>query len=197
MKGKGRLPLPFQGGGWEGDGLIFAIARANSMKRGNHKQNKHRSSGFTLVEVIMTVAIIGLLTMITLPLAELSVQHSKEQDLRLALREIRTGVDAYKQAVEDGRVKLSAEKSGYPASLQILVDGEPDAKNTAVQSRIYFLRRIPRDPMDNDPNKTNEETWGKRSYQSSADDPQEGNDVYDIYSMSTGTGMNGVPYAKW
>ena len=154
-------------------------------------------SGFTLIEVIMTVAIVGLLAMLTLPLAEMSVQHSKEQDLRLALREIREGVDAYKQAVEDGRVKLSAEKTGYPASLQVLVDGAPDAKNPTSQNKIYFLRRIPRDPMSTDPNKSNDETWGKRSYQSSADDPQEGDDVFDVYSLSPGTGFNGVPYKNW
>lgn len=156
-----------------------------------------RAKGFTLIEVIMTVAIIGLLATITLPLAELSVQHSKEQDLHLALREIREGIDAYKQAAEDKRIELSAEKSGYPESLQVLVDGVSDAKNPGTQNKIYFLRRIPRDPMEADPNKSNEETWGHRSYQSSADDPQEGNDVFDVYSLSAGTGLNGIPYAKW
>lgn len=153
--------------------------------------------GFTLVELIMTVAIIGLLSMVTLPLAELSVQHSKEQELRLALREIRSAIDAYKQGVDDGHIIRSAEKSGYPESLQILVDGIPDAKNPSSQNNIYFLRRIPRDPMEIDANKSNEDTWGKRNYQSSADDPQEGDDVYDVYSLSTSTGLNGVPYKNW
>ena len=153
--------------------------------------------GFTLIEVIMTVAIIGLLATVTLPLAELSVQRSKEQDLRLALREIRAGLDAYKQAVDDGRVKLSVEKSGYPTSLQTLVDGAPDAKNPGSQNMIYFLRRIPRDPMASDPDKSNEDTWGHRSYQSSADDPQAGDDVFDVYSLSPNTGLNGIPYKDW
>jgi len=166
--------------------------------RGRQKKlRKLQARGFTLIEVIMTVAIIGLLSTITLPLAELSVQHSKEQDLHLALREIREGVDAYKQAVEDGRIKLSAEKTGYPETLQLLVEGVPDEKNPGTQNKIYFLRRIPRDPMDTDPNKSNEETWGHRSYQSSADDPQEGDNVFDVYSLSQGTGLNGIPYAKW
>jgi general secretion pathway protein G len=161
------------------------------------KSGKLHLKGFTLIEVIMTVAIIGVLATITLPLAELSLQHGKEQDLRLALREIREGLDAYKQAVDDKRIELSAEKTGYPESLQILVDGVPDAKNPGTQNRIYFLRRIPRDPMDNDPGKSNEATWGKRSYQSSAEDPQEGDNIFDVYSLSQGTGLNGIPYAKW
>lgn len=153
--------------------------------------------GFTLVELIMTVAIIGLLAMVTLPLAELSVQHSKEQELRLALREIRVAIDAYKQAVDDGHIIRSAEKSVYPESLKVLVEGVSDVKDPTNKNKLYFLRRIPRDPMASDSNNSNEESWGKRSYQSSADDPQEGDDVYDVYSLSTSTGMNGVPYKNW
>lgn len=159
--------------------------------------SRRYDSGFTLLEVIMTVAIIGILATATLPLAELSVKHNKEQELRLALREIREAIDAYKQAVDDKRVVLSAEKSGYPESLQVLVDGAADAKNPGSQNVIYFLRRIPRDPMNTDPSKSNEESWGKRSYRSSADDPQEGSDVFDIYSLSNDTGLNGIPYSKW
>ena len=158
---------------------------------------KLNAAGFTLIEVIMTVAIVGLLATVTLPLAELAVQRSKEQDLRQALREIRVGLDAYKQAVDEGRIRLSAEKSSYPATLQVLVEGVPDVKKPGSQTKIYFLRRIPRDPLNSDTQKTNEETWGKRSYQSSADDPQEGDDVYDVYSLSPGNGMNGIPYKNW
>jgi general secretion pathway protein G len=156
-----------------------------------------KSKGFTLIELIMTVAIIGLLAMVTLPLAELSVQHSKEQELRLALREIRVAIDAYKQAVDDGHIIRSVEKSAYPESLKVLVDGVSDVKDPTNKNKLYFLRRIPRDPMVSDSNNSNEDSWGKRSYQSSADDPQEGDDVYDVYSLSTSTGMNGVPYKNW
>jgi general secretion pathway protein G len=160
------------------------------MKFGNNK-------GFTLIELIMTVAIIGLLATVTLPLAELTVRHSKEQELHLALRQIREGIDAYKQAYEDGNIAHSVDKSGYPESLQALVDGVNDIKNPTLKKKIFFLRSIPRDPFSLDTSKSNESTWGKRSYESSADDPQEGSDVFDVYSLDSGTGLNGVPYAKW
>ncbi len=145
----------------------------------------------------MTLAIIGLLATLTLPMAELAVQHSKEQELRVALRQIREALDAYKFAADEGRIERSAGSSGYPATLQVLVEGVSDIKNPTNENQIYFLRRLPRDPMSTDENAANDETWGKRSYQSSPDDPQEGDDVFDVYSLSTGTGLNGVPYSQW
>jgi general secretion pathway protein G len=153
--------------------------------------------GFTLIELVVTVAVVGLLATAVLPLAELAVQRHKEHELRLALREIRAGLDAYKQAVDEGRIVHSLVKSGYPASLQVLVDGVPDASSPDGKERIYFLRRIPRDPMAADPALPAAETWGKRSYESSADAPAAGEDVFDAYSLSAGIGMNGVPYRNW
>lgn len=153
--------------------------------------------GFTLVEMVVTVAIIGLLSTMALPMAELVVQRGKEQDLHRALREMRTALDAYKQAVDEGRIIHSVEKSGYPPSLETLVQGVPDAADPGGNGKLYFLRRIPRDPMSADPGAADAETWGKRSYASSHDAPQEGDDVFDVYSQSDGIGLNGIAYRNW
>ncbi len=154
-------------------------------------------SGFTLIELLVTVAIVALLSTLAYPLAEVVVKRNKEQELRQALREIRSALDAYMQAVQDGRVEHTLGQSGYPASLKVLVDGVPDANSPDRTKRIYFLRRIPRDPMDADPERPAEDTWGKRSYESTFDAPEEGDDVYDVYSLSPGVGLNGIPYRYW
>jgi len=153
--------------------------------------------GFTLIELVITVAIVGLLASVALPMAELTVQRSKEQELRLSLRQIRSALDAYKQAVEEGRVTHSIAQSGYPPTLKVLVDGVTDASSPDRKSRIYFLRRIPRDPMFDDPARPDDESWGIRSYASSFDAPEAGEDVFDVYSLSPGVGLNGISYRNW
>lgn len=152
--------------------------------------------GFTLIELVVTVAIMAILAMAALPLTEITVQRSQEQELRAALRQIREAIDAYKQAVDDKRIIKAADASGYPKSLQVLVDGVDDAKNPK-KAKIYFLRRIPRDPMMRDTTVPAAQTWGLRSYASSAEEPHEGDDVFDVYSLSNKTGINGVPYREW
>jgi general secretion pathway protein G len=154
------------------------------------------AAGFTLIELLVTVAIVALLASIAVPLAQVSVKRSHEQELRVALREIRGALDAYRQAVQDGRI-LNQQESGYPPSLQVLVEGVPDAGSPDRKRRIYFLRRIPRDPFAADANLSDAETWGKRSYASPPDDPQEGDDVFDVYSKAAGLGLSGIAYRDW
>ena len=148
-----------------------------------------KARGFTLVELLIVVAIVALLASVAAPLAELSYQRGKEQELRTALREMREAIDAYKRVADDGKIEKSADSSGYPPSLKTLVEGVPD-KSTPEKSTLYFLRRIPRDPISG-------EEWGLRAYASPANDPQPGKDVYDVYSKSEEIGLNKVPYKEW
>jgi general secretion pathway protein G len=155
---------------------------------------KHR--GFTIIEMLVTVVIVSILASVAFPMAELAVQRNKEQELRRALRDIREALDAYKQAGDEGKFLRKAGESGYPRTLEILADGAVDVKSPT-GAKIYFLRRIPRDPFSQDVDVPAAKTWGKRSYASSADDPKEGEDVYDIYSTSPRVGLNGILYREW
>ncbi len=154
-------------------------------------------AGFTFIELAVSVAIVGMLATVVLPVAELAVKRNQEYELRIALREIRTALDAYKRAVDEGRVTGEADKSGYPPTLSVLADGVTDAHSPDHERKIYFLRRIPRDPTFLDATAAAADTWGKRSYESGPDAPEEGDDVFDVYSLSEGTGLNGIPYKNW
>ena len=147
--------------------------------------------GFTLVELMITVAIVGVLVSLAVPVKETIVKREQERGLRAALREIRSGLDAYKRAVDEGKVKVEVGDSGYPKALDDLVNGvenisSPDHK------KIYFLRRLPSDPMNTDASLPASRTWGKRSYASSAEDPRDEGDVFDVYSLAIGRCINGI-----
>ena len=130
--------------------------------------------GFTLIELLVTLALIALVATAALPVAELAVQRGREAELRSALRSIRGALDAYKQAVDEGRVQQRAGDSGYPRTLELLVDGVEDARSP-VRAPIRF----------------------QRSYKSSSESPRPGEDVYDVFSRSGDVGINGVPYREW
>lgn len=152
--------------------------------------------GFTFIELVMTVAILAVLVLVAVPTASIAVRQSNEKELRRALIEIREALDAYKRASDQGRIGTKVGESGYPRALADLVDGVIDQKSPQRQ-RIYFLRRLPRDPFHPDTRVPAEETWGLRSYASPPDAPEAGADVFDVYARAEGVGLNGVPYRQW
>jgi general secretion pathway protein G len=155
-----------------------------------------RQRAFTLIELLITVAIVATLASVALPMAQLTVQRAKEQELQTALQSIRGAIDAYKQAWLDGRIEKSVGESGYPKSLRDLVYGVEN-KEDPKKTKIYFLRKLPRNPMAQDTSVPAEQTWGKRSYASGPDSPQEGADVFDVYVPSEAVGLNGIAYRDW
>lgn len=152
--------------------------------------------GFTLIELLVTLAILALLGTIVAPAAQVTVQRRQELELRRSLREIRHAIDDYKKAADEGRIARTAGATGYPPKLDALVDGVADLRSPK-HAKIFFLRRLPRDPFNPEPDQPEAQSWGRRSYASEAADPREGDDVYDVYSTSERLGLNGVPYRKW
>lgn len=152
--------------------------------------------GFTLIEMVAVVAIVGILAAAAQPLALWAQKRQRETELRQALRTLRNGLDAYFQATKDGRITLKAGDSGYPPELDALVRGIPDARDPQRKRRIYFLRSLPRDPMA-DPTLPAAQTWALRSYDSPPEAPAPGRDVFDVHSRAPGVALDGTRYQDW
>jgi general secretion pathway protein G len=156
----------------------------------DYRPQRRREAGFTLAELVMVAAVLVALSAVTLPVAKFTAKRSKEADLRLSLREMRSAVDEYKRYSDAGLIPVDLGTDGYPKNLEVLVKGVQLVGQ--VDKKIKFLRRIPIDPM------TGKDDWGLRSYQ---DEPTAsswgGENVYDVHSLSVGVGLDGVPYRKW
>jgi general secretion pathway protein G len=148
-----------------------------------------RESGFTLAELVMVAALIALLSSMVLPVAKFTVKRRKEAELRLALRLMRNAIDEHKRLSDQGMIPVTLGGEGYPEELEILVEG---VDLVGQETKRRFLRRIPRDPM------TGEQEWGLRSYQDEPDSTSWGRqNVYDVYSLSDGTAIDGTKYKDW
>jgi general secretion pathway protein G len=160
----------------------------------------HFFGGFSYVEMVFTIAMLAILAGVATPYLEKNMQRKKETELRQNLREIRTAIDAYKDASDQGKIAKKIDDSGYPHRLEDLVDGVADMSDPQKRP-LKFLRRIPADPMakvaDNQQDINPADTWGKRSYASDANNPREGEDVFDVYSLSVEMGNDGIVYTKW
>lgn len=148
---------------------------------------KTKLRGFTLVEMIVAITILMILTGMAIPLARVTIKRERERELRHSLWEMRDAIDRYKDAADRGAFQIKVGSEGYPPDLQTLVDGvDVNGK------KLRFLRHIPEDPM------TGGTEWGMRSMQ---DDPTsdswDGNNVFDVYTKSDGTGLDGTKYKDW
>lgn len=153
--------------------------------------------GLTLIELLITISIIAIIAASIVPVSRLSVKRGNEVELKRNLRVIRVALDNYKKAWDEGHIKKNVGESGYPATLQVLVEGVDDVSSTEAGRKLKFLRRIPIDPMNRDEFADASDIWGLRSYESDADSPTEGEDVFDIYSKSEEVAINGTQYNKW
>ncbi len=166
------------------------------------KTRKAASRGFTFIELVITLALVGLLAMFAVPMFDMANTRMKESELRQSLRTIRAGIDAYKAATDAGTLPRETGDSGYPPSLEKLVEpleilGKPDLSGTIASKRIVILRQLPRDPFNTDLELPPELTWDTRAYASRPDDPQPGADVFDISSKSKRTALDGTLYSSW
>ncbi len=146
--------------------------------------------GFTMAELVMVASVLAILAAVTLPVAKFTYKRSKEMELRHHLRTMREAIDEYKRYSDAGLIPVDLGTDGYPSELEVLVEGVDLVGG--IDRKAKFLRRIPVDPM------TGEAEWGLRSFRDEPDsDSWGGENVFDVYSLSQGTGLNGVPYAQW
>jgi general secretion pathway protein G len=154
-----------------------------------------RRPGFTLIEMVVVLLIVGILASAAMPLLALNKRRAQEAELRQNLRTLRAAIDAYHQAWEDGRIERKADDNGYPPTLQHLVQGVPDIASPR-KRRLYFLRSLPSDPFA-DPNVPPADTWALRSYASPPEAPVPGADVFDVRSRSQALGLDGTALNAW
>src|SRR6266403_5364444 len=150
-------------------------------------RQKGDQRGLTLIELIVAITIISILMGAAVPIARVVIKREKERDLRRALWEMRDGIDRYKDAADRGAFQIKVGTEGYPPDLETLVDGVDVGGK-----KVRFLRRIPNDPM------TNSTDWGLRSMQDDpASDSWGGQNVFDVFTKSDGTGLDGTKYKDW
>ena len=159
--------------------------------KANRTRRNSGQRGLTLIELIVASAILTILSTMALPLARVQLRREQEKELRIALREIRTAIDRFKDSSDKGFIQKELDSEGYPKDLDVLVEGVPMV-NSPDGKKLRFLRRIPRDPM------TNSTEWGKRSLQDEPDSASwGGKNVFDVHTTSPGTGLDGTPYSEW
>jgi general secretion pathway protein G len=173
-----------------------AGSRSGATSRSGGAGRRRAARGFTLIELLVCLGILGFLAMLAMPVAEMTAQREKERELKRALWEIRDALDAYRAARETGAVLGPSDRPPYPVTLQELTVEVADARADRQGQSLRFLRRVPRDPFA-DGALPAEQTWGLRGYQSEADNPQPGPEVYDVHSNSAAVGLNGVPLKQW
>jgi general secretion pathway protein G len=145
--------------------------------------------GFTLAELVMVVAMLAVLAAVALPTARFTMRREREAELRLALRQMRTAIDEHKRLSDQGMIQVELGTEGYPKELKLLVEG---VEIVGQPTKRKFLRRIPLDPM------TGKAEWGQRSYQDEAESSSwGGQNIYDVYSLSDATALDGTKYKDW